>query len=441
MHITHIQAAKQLEQHNAAKVIQTAWRQKLEKDFSLEWSVCKQFRDCISASSSEMLASKFQDISSSSEKIYTRQDANFIVRDLGAKKALTRYKKMYQAYRLIKQLGLSSLFVPNARVCGNFLLEAKIEFSASLRSQYETYFNHQELFTKAIRELLQFLSRSEIKNMTTEMYGEANYPEFFEVEPNYTVTNLSIRAHSAAITFFDLEHWALASKKGMMSILQSCIDLTTVFPKHNQMITEFGVRQGMHQEALEAVLGQKKSLLLNGWDRLFQGHSAHLTPKKILREREIGFTFSLQGIEKGLVEIEVELQKIHLGEYGKFAQGCLGENVLRTLAVLEPSLRDWIKTIEEGLSKMLSEKNILNPSQISAAAILESRTCTIVFEELTEIGPMWDYLDAAPIEDEPKEQLLKFQFLLLKALFKGISSQKDIYYFSNPARNTLRIYF
>lgn len=215
--------------------------------------------------------------------VYLPQDADIVLKSCGAHRAKERLEKMRQALALCEKNAYIHLVVPQARVCGNFIIEARLPIATDgLKEQICLYMENSSRFTAAVQEFAGFMAQA------TLLDTSGNYPNPYGIDTEacygrYDNLPLYLDRDEGKIGLVDLETFYLPAHRmlGAELALLICLELVRLFPQHlNEIIASVrnfyppieGLRQKMQKE---------QERVLEFFDEVYTSHLRFLLGKGI----------------------------------------------------------------------------------------------------------------------------------------------------------------
>ncbi len=261
-----------------AKKIQSVWR-----SYSAKIKVAKKRRETLSYALLEK-ARPYVDTPSSLQNlpraqsgktpVYFPPELPIVLKMSGSLQNQRRFDQMKEAREICEKSHSQNLVIPQARVCGNFIIESRLPITVhETKEAIGFYIENQERFTDAIKEFIGFLCQctlSDITGYTFNPYGALSKNPL----GRYDNIALYLEGDQGKIGLIDLEHFEpICSKEYSDWCFIRCLNAVCLFPHHLEEILEAAetfdpdIRQ--YQKALETTRdGSLKRFQLAYYDHL-----------------------------------------------------------------------------------------------------------------------------------------------------------------------------
>ena len=278
-------------------------------------------------------------------RVYLPKDALKIVLKASGADSAKRFLQMQEVRSILQAQKSSHLIIPEAAVCGDFLVEDRLPINVDNMHNMGTYVEEPALFDEAVREMTRLFSevylsdlvssqRHPLTNLVGDQVRYDNIPLYIEEENG---------VRRGMIGLIDLEHMQKKSiSYGVSTLirsylfveenikLRSSIDrefldpyflstLVRIFPYHKNLIIEEATKLGLpiDKENLEEVAVKGEKCLLKGYIE----HRDQLRKKGITRELATKpFEISSDREKVILALVEKEILRLGSGQYDQTIQ-------------------------------------------------------------------------------------------------------------------------
>ncbi|MBM3201036.1 MAG: hypothetical protein FJZ56_01340 [Chlamydiae bacterium] len=190
---------------------------------------------------------------------------HLVLKHSGKKEALLRFEKMQKVRDLLAKEEIFHLVIPQARVCGNFLIEKRFSISANSLYNMALYIEHKELFDDVVRDMTKLFSKIYIDHLVSRqilplgnMPGAGNFVRYDNLPFLLIEEKGEIKANIALI---DLDHVEFKPNRKALQVLAK------IFPYHLDIIKQEADRLNIEidHSMLSILASQGKKYLKLGY--------------------------------------------------------------------------------------------------------------------------------------------------------------------------------
>ncbi len=167
-----------------------------------------------------------------------------VLKNTGQERAKYRFRKMRAMREVAQSQGLTSFAIPKARLCGDFLVEERLDIHIDSEYNAELYIRNQELFNEPVRQMVRFFKRAYIHYLTEQ---DESCTKVIEIRYDNMPFILKEKEgkQSIEIGFVDLERVeAKPLDDDAQENLRRLYKLVTIFPYHRKIIEEEAQKLG-----------------------------------------------------------------------------------------------------------------------------------------------------------------------------------------------------
>ncbi len=205
--------------------------------------------------------------------VYLPEEVSIVLKHSGLQ-CSDRLIKMNKAREVCKSLKLKHLVIPQASLCGEFLIERRLPINhQTMKEQMGLYYENQDRFTPAIQDVTHFLCRlplSDLSGGSHPLFGGIIPPNSQYAIARYDNVPLYIEENHGYIGLIDLESIGTnQTDKDYLCCLKKVIGL---FPYHFEEIINIGKQFCPSLENHRAELKKYQEEAITFFEKVYIAH-------------------------------------------------------------------------------------------------------------------------------------------------------------------------
>ena len=308
---------KEITRKIAAKKLQKIYR---------AYKVRKSFlkRELYSTYSQFLLMSNLEEVpqaAAGKTTVYLPEEHDIVLKKSGKKKARLRFWQMQVVRKILESQGSSHLYIPKARVFGDYIVEERLPINTDNFYNMSLYLNNPRAFDAVVRELTRLHTRVCLTDLVSSQYHFLSRIQYASNSSSVAERDLTVSSvrwdnfpvyikeenseKVAYIGLIDLEH--LASLDGTKSSFFSSYvpkeplsDLVRIFPHHLSLIMEEAEKHGLtyDKSMLEKAFKKGQAYLHIGYQEYSVWLSRHGFMQEDAFEKLTNYRFKIDATMK-----------------------------------------------------------------------------------------------------------------------------------------------